>query len=256
MNQGVYISLSGAKLQELRLEILANNLANTNTPGYKADKVTSGSFSFEMDQALEEIHAPIIDLSELDPPLESYNGVYSKTRKVVTNFAQGNHRFTGNPLNIALEGPGFFALKTPNGIRYTRQGSFELNRKGEIVTAEGHTIRGKGLSGLEIGIIDINTEGNVYVDGIKKGSIDIVEFDNPEILRKEGQNRFVLKSDGGFEKKPKNTIVKQGFLEMPNIKVVKEMVNLIELNRIYEAYQKSIITMDESTKMTIEEVGG
>ena len=140
MNQGVYIALSGAKLQELRLEILANNLANSNTSGYKADKVTSRSFIFELERAVAGA-----DVSEgMDKPIKAYSGVYSKTLHVGPDFSQGYLKFTGNPLNISLEGPGFIAVETPGGVRYTRQGVYDLNKKGDLVTSDGYYVRGKG----------------------------------------------------------------------------------------------------------------
>lgn len=265
MNQGVYIGLSGAKLQELRLEITANNLANANSSGYKADKVSTRKFEFELvnalgasDMAIERISPQSIlrELDGLDTPLPFYKGTYSKTAAVETSFEQGPHKFTGNPLNIALDGPGFVVVETPNGTRYTRQGSYQINSKGDLVTSEGHNVRGNGLSGLGNGLLSIDSDGNVYLDGRNKGRIDIVEFTDPHILRKEGNNLFATKKDGNFEKKGENTSVKQGFIEMPNTNVMKEMVNLIELNRLYESYQKAITTMDETTKMVINGVGG
>ena len=126
MNQGVYIALSGAKLQELRLDIASNNLANSTTSGYKADKVSSRKFEFELDSAIDDSQVKIMppdpkqilnDIDGLDLPLPGYKGVYSKTVEVSTSFKQGYDKFTGNPLNIALEGPGFIALETSNGTR-------------------------------------------------------------------------------------------------------------------------------------------
>ncbi len=257
MDQGIYVALSGAKLQELRLQLVANNLANANTTGYKADKVTSRSFIFELEDAFDEQAdfkklRSIENLDQLDEPLKAYNGVYSKTRLVGTNFSQGTHRVTGNPLNISLEGPGFFAIETSGGIRYTRQGDFSLNSDGELVTPDGYNVRGRGLRDLGEGDLTIDAEGNVLLDGKREGRIDVVEFDNPHVLKKEGQNLFVLKAQGDFEKKAENTVVKQGYVENPNINVVTEMVSLIELNRMYESYQKVITSIDQSTSQLFE----
>lgn len=253
MTSGVYVALSGAKLQELRLEITANNLANTNTTGYKADKVSSRSFEFELENAFFD------DLEHIKPgdmPLDTpYNIAYAKTNIVGTNFSQGPSKQTGNPLNVALEGPGFFAVDTPNGVRYTRQGSFQLTTKGELVTPDGNKIRGKGLSDLGDGDVTIDSDGNVQVDGKDQGSLEIVEFETPDALQKEGHSLFVS-PDAGAAKKSQETTVQQGYLEMPNVNPVTEMVNLIELNRLYEAYQKTITSIDESTEKLISGVGG
>jgi flagellar basal-body rod protein FlgF len=252
MTSGVYVALSGAKLQELRLEITANNLANANTTGFKADKVTSRSFEFELENAFDDFE----QIKPTDMPLDTpYNIAYAKTNIVGTNFSQGPSQQTGNPLNIALEGPGFIAVDTPNGVRYTRQGSFQLTSKEELVTPDGNKVRGKGLSDLGTGEITIDTDGNVLIDGITKGSLEIVEFAAPDALQKEGNALFVS-PDTGAAKKSTETKVKQGYLEMPNVNPVTEMVNLIELNRLYEAYQKTITSIDESTEKLINGVGG
>ncbi len=252
MDQGIYIALSGAKLQELRLENISNNLANANTSGYKADTVTSRSFQFELEDLLSDIDnfrdiKSVADLDQPDP-FGSYNGIYSKTVQVNTDFSQGFLKFTGNPLDVALDGPGFIAVETPQGTRYTRHGSLKLNNDGELVSTDGFKIRGKGLKDLGEGDISIDNEGNVFVDGKKEGTIDIVEFANQHILRKEGHNLMVSKVQGDFEQKPENTMIKQGHLEQPNMQVVKEMVKMIEVNRLYETYQKNIISVDESTR--------
>ncbi len=259
MNQGFYIALSGAKLQELRLDTVANNLANAKTSGFKADKVSSGSFEMQLQNAIgapSYSHQPLKRIEDMDSPMHGFGGSYSKTLGVRTSFKQGDHKFTGNPLNIALDGPGFISLKTPNGTRYTRQGNYLLNSAGEMITPDGFAVKGKGLSELGTGKITIDTEGTVFLDGTQKGQIDLVEFDNTNILRKEGHNLFALRTEGNFEKKSKNTTVKQGFLEMSNINVMKEMVNLIDLNRMYESYQKVMTSIDESMRQVINEVGG
>jgi len=255
MEQGIYIALSGAKLQELRLEIVSNNLSNASTSGYKENKIATRSFNFDLEDAFNDIYDAKQDVfSRFEEP-ENYNEIYSKTFQVGIDFSQGYLNYTGSPLNIALEGPGFFAIETPQGIRYTRQGDYHLTSDGNLVTSEGYPVRGKGLEGLGEGEIFIDSQGTVLVDGNKKGSIDIVEFENPHMLKKEGHNMFVPATERAAEKKPDTTTVKQGFLEMPNMNVVENMVRLIELNRLYESYQKTILAIDESTKKITNELG-
>ncbi len=241
MSQGIYIALSGAKLQERRLELLSNNLANASTTGYKTDNITATSFEFALDEYMTEDG-------------NVYNGTYTKTRQVTTDYSPGHIKHTDSPLNLALDGPGFFVVETPFGDRFTRQGNFALNNDGELVTTDGYKLKGSKISGLENGNINIDLEGNVYSDGVKKGSIEIVEFEDTSILKKQGHNLLAKTRDENIEKKPENTSVKQGFLEMSNVNVVTEMVDMIEVNRLYEAYQKMIRTIDECSSKAIREL--
>lgn len=258
MISGVYIALSGAKLQELRLEITANNLANTNTAGYKADKVTALPFEFMLENAMGEFEDMAVNQQQEGTP---YYVAYTKTGKVATSFAQGPTQQTGSPLNIALEGPGFIAVDTPGGVRYTRQGSFEINKDGKLVTPDGYPVRGKGLTNLGSGEIAIDQDGNIAItangemSSQQQGTIEIKEFDDPGVLRKEGHSLFVC-PDEALGKKPETTSVRQGYLEMPNVNTVTEMVNLIELNRIFESYQKAITSFDGCVEKLLNGVGG
>jgi len=239
MSQGIYIALSGAKLQERRLELLSNNLANASTTGYKSDNISASSFEFALDESMTSDG-------------NAYNGTYTKTRQVSTDFSTGHIKNTGSPLNLALDGPGFFVVETPFGERYSRQGNFSLNKDGGLATSDGYKIKGKSLSDLGNGNVNIDSEGNVYLNGLKKGSIEIVEFEDKNSLKKEGHSLFAKTRDDIREMKPENTAVKQGFLEMSNVNVVSEMVDMIEVNRLYEAYQKMIRTIDESTGQAIK----
>ncbi len=260
MEQGIYIATSGAKIQQLRLEISSNNLANVNTSGYKADRLGSRSFEFDLEDAFLEqnnyrkIRDPeYIDM--LDEPVKAYSGIYTKTNIVGTDFSQGHHKFTGSPLHASLEGPGFFVVETQNGTAYTRQCNFALDSDGELVTSDGLKVVGRGLSKLDEGELTIDADGTVYVDGSKKGSIDIVEFESAADLTKIGHNLYTPASQAREPYDAEETIVKQGYVENPNISVVQEMVDLIEINRLFETYQKMITSIDESTGKIINEVG-
>lgn len=241
MSQGIYIALSGAKLQQRRLELLSNNLANASTTGYKTDNLSATSFEFVLDEHMTDDG-------------NVYNGTYTKTRQVSTDYSTGHIKNTGSPLNMAVDGPGFFVVETPFGERYSRQGNFSLNKDGELVTPDGYKVKGKSLSGLGNGTLSIDDDGNVYLNGLSKGSIEIVEFIDQNSLTKQGHNLFAKIRDDIRPTKPENSTVKQGFLEMSNVNVVSEMVDMIEVNRLYEAYQKMIRTIDESSGKAINEL--
>ena len=151
MSQGIYIALSGAKLQQRRLELLSNNLANASTTGYKTDNISAASFEVTLDEYMTDDG--------------NFNNLtYTKTGQVSTDFSKGSMKNTGSPLNLALDGPGFFVVETPFGERYTRQGDFSLNKDGELVTHEGYKVKGRGLSDLGDGNLHINSDGDVYLD--------------------------------------------------------------------------------------------
>jgi flagellar basal-body rod protein FlgF len=135
MSKGIYIALSGAKLQQRRLELLYNNLANTNTAGYKTDNISAASFEI----ALEEYMTDDGNFNNL---------TYTQTEQVSTDFSKGSMKNTGLPFNLALDGPGFFVVETLFGERYTRDGNFRLNKDGELVTQDGYKVKGQGLSDL------------------------------------------------------------------------------------------------------------
>ena len=144
MSQGIYIALSGAKLQQRRLEILSNNLANANTTGYKTDNISAASFEIALDEYMTDDG--------------NFNNLtYTQTGQFSTDFSKGSMKNTGSPLNLALDGPGFFVVETPFGERYSRQGDLSLNKDGELVTPDGYNIKGKSLSNLGTGNINIDS---------------------------------------------------------------------------------------------------
>jgi len=252
MQSGIYAALSGAKLQELRLEVTANNLANASTAGYKADRVASRSFEFDFETALNAPRQP--HAGQAPDVVESYPGIYAKTTVVDTSFEPGTPSFTGNDLHVAVEGPGFIGIDTLQGPGYTRHGQFAIDSDGRLVTVDGNPVRGKGLTNLGDGQISIDPEGEVSVDGQPVGFIELVEFENPDVLRKQGDSVFALIDTGMEPAKPENSRLMQGYIEQPNISVVTEMVNLIELNRLYQTYQKAISSMDDSTGTLIRQI--
>jgi flagellar basal-body rod protein FlgF len=219
------------------------------------DKVSSRVFAFELDEALEarqEVPDPIRTMQDFDNPNTPFYGVYTQSDFVATDFSVGQQKYTGNPLNIALDGPGFLAVDTPEGTRYTRQGSYAINRDGELVTPEGHRVRGSGLRGLGAGELTIDHSGNVLIDGQETGRLDIVEFENQRVLRKVGDTFYAQPPGADLERQAEQTTVRQGYVELANMSMVAEMVNLIEINRLYETYHRQMTTSDQMVAELLE----
>jgi len=163
-------------------------------------------------------------------------------------------KYTGNPLDVAINGPGFFVVDTPRGELYTRMGNFSLNDKGELVTHEGYTLKGKGKSiKIEGTEITIDRKGAVTVDKVEVDTLKLVDFEDYTALRKVGDNLF--EDSGGNVRKAEECEIKHRTLELSNINIVKEMVKMIDVLRLYESYQKVIQSLDETTSRATREVG-
>ena len=245
MSGGMYLAAAGALVQQLRLEVLANNVANISTNGYKGDQ---SIFRIPEETEPQTFETSIEGIQSLSP--------YAPPFSTVIDFSQGAIRQTGNPLDVALNGNGFFSIQTPDGVQYTRQGSFTLNTEGVLVTPDGYPVLGEGGEiSLEEGTVEIDMEGGVYVDGDEVGRLQITDFSNTETLKKAGNGRFTA-SDGSISgEHPENTTLSQGYLETANVNPVRAMTEMIETSRAFEAYQKVIQSADEATSKSINDVG-
>lgn len=248
MSVAIYTATSGAVAQQMRLEILANNLSNINTVGFKGDRATfRASYVQELEKddtkktsASKEVQMPSSSL-----PFGSF-----------TDFSSGQVKHTGNLLDLALEGNGFFCVKTPNGIKYTRAGNLTINKEDTLVTQQGFPVLGDG-GAIKIdghGII-VDGEGNISVDGGQIDTLKIVDFPRPYRLDKAGDTLFVPLDPGAKGNKAEGVEVRQGFVEISNVSAVSMMMEMIEALRGYESYQKVIRSVDEVTSKAINEVG-
>ncbi len=173
----------------------------------------------------------------------------SEISNIVTDFSNGNLLKTGNPLDLAINGEGFFVLEDN---RYTRNGNFKISNDGYLVTQDGMKVLGSGGPVLVQGKkIDISALGEVFVDDISVGEIKIVDFSDKGNLRKLNGGLFAA-AEPGEEKK---SHISQGYLETSNVEVVKEMVQMLTFLREFEAYQKMIQAFDEASGKTINEMG-
>jgi flagellar basal-body rod protein FlgG len=232
----------GCMKEELRMDTISNNLANCNVIGFKKDKI-----SFQ--DLLKNLQA------------KDYNKIQSISKealvRVETDLQQGDMNATGNTLDFAIEGDGFFKVDTPQGLRYTRKGNFILDGQNYLITQEGFRVLGSG------GPIQIN-EGNVSVDGAGKimvddaeaGQMDLVYFSDPKALEKAGLALFKnLKPDNNPEIPAAADVrVKQGYVELSNVDVIQETVDMIECLRAYESYTKAMQTLDGIDNKVINDV--
>ncbi len=240
---GIWPVLSGAWLQERRLESLTNNLANVNTKGFKKDRVFFESFS-----PLQR------DFKTGDKTSVEATPTFSVFSQIKTDFAQGAMRVTDEPLDIAVEGDGFFAVQTPQGVRYTRNGNFTLDAQGQIVTQNGFPVLGDGGAIiLPPGKVNVTSNGKVFIDKEEVATLSTVEFSDRNGLKKVGDSLFEVVRGAAT---PSTEIrVRQGMLEQSNVNPVEEMVFMINVMRSYESAQKAIQTVSEIAGKSANEVG-
>jgi flagellar basal-body rod protein FlgF len=251
MSGSIYLAASGAILQQLKLEILANNVANVNTSGYKEDLPIFRLFDdTNTNQNLDNNN----QTNRLKQKISPYTPPFA----VRTNFSTGSIRPTGNPLDLALNGDGFFTVQTAEGVRYTRQGNFSLNENGILVTQNGDPVMGQGseiiIEGSEV---TVGSDGTIEVDGETVDQLRLVHFDDLTQLKKVGHTMFEPADGLGaeIEQDADDTTVNQGFLELSNVNAIRAMTDMIEALRVSEAYQKVIHSADDATSKVINGVG-
>lgn len=251
MIRALWTAASGMVSQQLNVDTIANNLANVNTSGFKKGRV-----EFQ-DMIYAQLRAPAVTEGERYlSGIEVGHGVRpSATQRC---FTQGNLQQTGNPLDLAIEGEGFFPVEMPDGsTAYTRDGSFKLDAEGNIVTSDGYLLDWDGdelpEDTLEVsiapdGTVSVVRAGQDEADEI--GQIELVRFTNPAGLESLGKNLFRATPASGEELREVpgteglGTIL-QGYLETSNVQVVEEMVGLIVAQRAYEMNSKAIQASDE-----------
>lgn len=259
MQDAMFSGMFAALTSEHRLAIISNNLANVNTSGFKADTV---AFKDTMQHfASDFIREPLANLRS--EPLFPESQLRARTRLAVqkTDFTQGGMQYTGSPLDMAITGDGFFRIDTPNGQFLSRNGNFCQNADGTLVTKQGWPVLGTG-GPIQIPEntrnIHVNSEGRVFADGTEVGQFDITALDKPEALEKIGGNLYRLISGStAVEMDPREngTMVNQGYIEAANVNAVTEMVNMIEVQRTFEAHQKIMQSADAVDREAITRIG-
>jgi flagellar basal-body rod protein FlgG len=241
--------------QERAMNMITNNMANMNTPGFKADRVLFESYLKRSSEAGAEIPSGE-DISAGYLPEKQNDNTYLITSEAYTDYSQGGMRETSNPLDIALEGDGFLAVMTDAGERYIRGGSFVFGPDGEIQTAEGHDLLNQDGNPIFLDGKSFYLKDDGTITGMNNEDIDrlrVVTFADKSVLKKEGSSLFVA-DDTEFAVTSDAT-VKQGYVEGSNINPVAEMARMITALRHYNLFQKSIQSHDEMTSKLINDVG-
>lgn len=251
MNRGIYPILSGALAQEQRLQTISNNLANVNTTAYKRDELLFRSLLARAG-VVTRVSPGADRLAPIAPGISRGARIFVSLDGLKTDLEPARLRATGNPLDLAIRGTGYFEIYTPQGIRYTRNGAFHLDDKRRLVTEAGYPVMGlKGELKLPPGDPYINGVGVIEVNGQEVGTIKIVDFPPETPPQKIGEGLFA----GQSAKPAKDVSLAVGHLEESTVNPMMEMVKLIEVMRMFESAQKVIQTMDRMAEMAIQDVG-
>lgn len=255
MVRGLYTAYTGMANEQKRLDIIANNLANAATVGYKEDNVTNKAFD-------EVLTIKIRDESENynNRPI-GHMSLGVKMGELYTNHGQGSLRQTSGTYDLALEGKGFFNLSVTDkagnvSTEYTRNGSFTMTKDGHIVDGNGNLLIGEGgdiVVPTDAVNIVIDKDGAIFADGGYVDTVKITDFEDYNYLIKTDDTMF--QAFEGAVETTSTAAVQQGYTEQSNVNVVSEMVEMITATRAYEANQKVIKTVDQTLDQAVNSVG-
>jgi len=240
MIRGLYSAASAMLATARAQEVITNNIANVNTPGFKRNIPVYQSFS-----------------NILQREIDGDTG-QSRLQETFIDLAQGEFTFTDNIFDFALEGEGFFVLSTPQGIAYTRNGSFSLDKENRLVTSENFVLMGERgpliIPVKEIAELRFNQNGEIQIGEKVLDQIRIDILPEVSFLAKIGKNTFQL-SPQVQTTRATAVRIKQKYLETSNVDIISEMINLIDNLRVYEASQKMIQLQDNTLDKLVNEIG-
>lgn len=271
--KGIYTALSGSLAQSLKMDTIANNIANANTAGFKRDQQVFNEYlnSFEKEQ---EVNTVPRNLASIESFYHMNGGDQAavNAKGTFTDFSQGSLKNTGNPLDLAIEGKGFFEVLTPQGVRLTRAGNFTLNGTGQLVTKDGYPVLKAPQAGAEAGAnaadaasrilqitgreVHISDTGEVIEGTDNLGQLSVVNALNPDSLQKIGNNNYGFKDNMAPQLVQVTTpAIRSGFVEGSNVNIVQEMTDMITTQRAFESTQKAIHAYDSMADKLVNVVG-
>lgn len=287
MWRGLYTAATGMVTESKRTDVIANNIANAATAGYKKDVAVHREFNTMLIRRINDhedsggsvgaLGTDIGDVTKFkgfgananERPVVGQLGMGDYISEIAVDHAQGAYESTGNAFDLAIAGSGFFAVQTQDGIRYTRNGAFFKNQNGVLQDIRGYNLLDTTGNAITIPAnvtserISVAGDGTISVRGANQaqpqilGRIQVVQF-NPQALRKQGDNLFyaVADNDGNpAQPQPATGEVLQGILEKSNTEIVTEMVELIHNHRLYEAGSKAVTTQDAMLDAAVNQLG-
>ena len=264
MWRGLYIAASGMITETKHTDMIANNLANAATTGYKRDDMAIREFEPMLLRRINDYSADAdvtsfkgFRVDGLGAPRVGRLGLGSAVDEIATDHIQGALQTTGNTYDLAISGEGHFVIGTPQGPRYTRDGSFYRSADGQIQNVRGQAVlsaQGRPITIPEDAVhVTVSSDGRIYSDGAEIAQLGFVQFDAPNAVIKQGDNLY--RPQEGARPQPATGVIEQGMLEMSNTSVVTEMVELINNYRVYEAGSKAVQTQDSLLDKAVNDVG-
>lgn len=238
MQSAMYVALSGQQVLQRQLEIVANNVANMNSAGFRAETVRFDSL-----------------LSTSEPDLVHFANIGETS----PSQAQGTLTNTGNSLDVALSGPGWFAIETPSGVAYTRDGRLEMDPFGEIRSVAGHAVLDASqapiLANPNGGPLEITPDGQIRQDGAALGNIGVFELPEGSITARFENTAFFANVEGLPIAPGNTTKVLQGFSESSNVNGVEEIANLMAITRTFESLTSTLRDAENALNQAVRELG-
>jgi len=267
MSKGIFTAVSGAMAQSAKLDTVANNLANVNTPGFKRDGQLFKEYLTAYEKEPGTITVPRIPASiESFYDMQGGDKGYVDLDGTFTDHTQGSLKSTGNPLDMALEGDGFFEVATPDGVRLTRTGSFSMDAEGRLVTKQGFPVLLEGagqdpaareirVQGTGGGAISVSEKGEIFQGTQSLGRLSLLSVGNKDAVQKVGQSLYSFRDNLEPELSvATNAKIHQGFLEGSNVNVIREMTDMIAATRTFESTQKAIQAYDQMAGKVVNDV--
>ena len=257
MIRGIQTAASAMRTQMARQEVLAMNMANYATPGYKQEYAPVDGISLCVDRVARDSQQRFALLGSSLPEIGSL-GTDVGVARVEVDFRQAPLEETHRPLDVALEGDGFLEVRTPEGDCYSRGGALHLDASNRLVTDEGYFVLGPDGQPLTLGsgTVSVDRHGTISVEGGGIGQLSVVEFEPGTLLAKLGNGLYTPDNpDVAPPMRAVNTVVRQGFLERSNVDHISTMTEMLSGLRAYQASQRMLLAQDELLGQAVNAVG-